>query len=204
MSDKVKVTRVSSAIDLDLTRVVEEIVRLVRDDMGATVSRAVTEVVMPALAQVDQRMAHMAALLASAALGPEQMEQELASTLPDLAFNYAEVGFTSWDVAKMQVRNLLAAGYALVPVSGAALEHAAGVAESKAQPTASDDHRAVRQTLEQRGLIPPQGRVESLLHSGTASDDLADWTSGLRVQRADERLSQAQAEGSDSSWHEGD
>jgi hypothetical protein len=235
MDGRAKVTRVSSALDLDLTPVVEETARLVRSEVAGAVSQAVAEVVMPALAQVDQRVKLLAGLLQSAALGPDEMRATLACHLPSgipMAVN----------VAAFQAERLAEAGYALVPISGPALEHAQATAcvpvpcppfeemrlEISPEPpepgafarAAMGDEwtertaagyaaqRTAHETLVDRGLVPPSSQVDSLLHSGAPSDDLADWTSSLREgtpeQRADARLAEENAAGVYGAWHEPD
>lgn len=245
MEARAKVSRVSSAFDLDLTGVVEETARLV---LGS-VNQAVAEAVVPHLVQIDQRVRLLAGLLQSAALDKPNMIATLWGHLP--------AGTTSPavpvdEIALFQAERLLAAGYALVPVSGPALEQQAQACEavpcppfeevrlnispeppepgSFARAAMGDEwtertaagyaaKRAAHEVLEQRGLIPPQAPVDSLLDSGVLktlpepvpqrpSDDLADWTSSLRdptpEQRADARLAQENAAGVYGAWHEPD
>lgn len=121
--NEARVTRVSSAIDLDLTAVVEETARLVRAEIG----QVVAEQTMPVLAQLQAQIQALSGLLTSAALGEADTVATLACHLPAGTIGPDGASATGTGdtlyVARFQAARLLESGYAIVPVGGAALAH---------------------------------------------------------------------------------
>jgi hypothetical protein len=122
-----RVVRVSSALDLDLTNLVEE------------TTRQVTEAMMPALAEVKQAVETLTGLMFPAGLmGQDDARATLCSMLPA---GFLSGAATAEQVADFQLQRLTEAGYAVVPVAGAALEHAIKVAQHR-QRLAERERRA--------------------------------------------------------------
>jgi hypothetical protein len=255
-------SQVSGSIALDMSKVIETVVAEVRQNIGRQLLRAVaeaelgqvvTEQTMPVLAQLQRQMRDVTALLTSSALGEDDTRATLASCLP--AGTYAQnenkvVGYDPRYVAAFQAERLAEAGYALVPISGPALEHVLEAATPKlcapvpcppfeearleistdppepgafaraamgdewaertaAQYVANQANRdaiqraadRTNQTLVERGLVPPQHRVESLLDSGVSNVPGVDVDAYEATARADARLAQAQRDPEDS-WRE--
>lgn len=175
--------RVSGAFDIDMSKVVEEAARRAAESLAGQVGPAlgqyvddIIQAVMPALVQIHQAVETLAGLMFPAGLmGQDDARATLASMLPSGTPMAPEV-------ADFQLQRLTEAGYAVVPVAGAALDHAIKVAQH-------------RQRLAESGPYPP-GSVEAL--------QLAAGVDVEAVRRADARLAQARRDGQDDSWHEND
>lgn len=198
-----RVTRVSSAIDLDLTAVVEETARLV---LGS-VNQVVAEQTMPALAQIQRQVSALAALLTAPALGLEETATVLANHLPTGSSMGGEIVRNA--LAQTQAERLLAAGFALVPLHGAALEHTVqATVPAPAQPAplpVLPSAEAVRNlTAEQAAMLTASmNQVPSPAHLYTA-DEVVGFVNSLKddtTARADARLAQANRDPEDS-WRE--
>ena len=173
--DRAKPARVSGSIDLDLSKVTEQTAKLVQAQMAQTVA----EIVMPALAQIQQDIRSLAGLLSSMALNDADAVATLTAMLPSGTPMPVEV-------AGFQHERLTEAGYAVVPVAGPALEHALRVAEYQR----GERHPSV----DRAGTGPyPPGSVEALQHAAGVDVEA--------LRRADERLAQATRDPGDS-WRE--
>jgi hypothetical protein len=135
-----RVVRVSSALDLDLTNLVEE------------TTRQVTEAMMPALAEVKQAVETLTGLMFPAGLmGQDDARATLCSMLPA---GFLSGAATAEQVADFQFQRLTEAGYAVVPVAGAALEHAIKVAQHRRTLYATERERRADERLAQATRDP--------------------------------------------------
>ena len=176
MSDlrKERPVRVSGAFDIDMSKVVEEAARRAAEAVASQVAPALSqyaqgllEALMPALAKINQTVENTAGLMFPAGLmNQDDARATLCSMLPA---GFLSGAATADQVADFQLQRLTEAGYAVVPVAGAALEHAIRVAQH-------------RQHLAESGPYPP-GSVEALQHAAGVDVEA--------VRRADERLAQA-------------
>lgn len=114
--NEARVTRVSSAIDLDLTSVVEETAQVV----VSALLPALTEVTRQ-VEDVERSVQALSALLTSAALSESDTVATLACHLPAGIYSARGAEITATTVARFQAERLLAAGYVLVPAHPPAL-----------------------------------------------------------------------------------
>jgi hypothetical protein len=169
--------RVSGSIDLDMSKVGHAIADQVEAKVAALMSPvvdAVIQAVMPALVQIHQAVQTGTGLMFPAGLMSDaDARATLASMLPAGLLTHG----TAEQVGDFQLQRLTEAGYAVVPVAGAALEHAIKVAQHR-------QHLAERSSVED-------------LQRAAGVDVEA-------VRRADARLKQASECGKDDSWYEDD
>jgi hypothetical protein len=137
--DAGKPVRVSGAFDLDMSKVVEEAARRAAESMAGQIAPALAQyaehllqALMPALTRINRTVEHAAGLAFPAGLMSDaDARATLASMLPATVSADPGAGTTGQQIADFQLQRLTEAGYAVVPVAGAALEHAIKVAQHR-------------------------------------------------------------------------
>lgn len=141
--------RVSGAFDIDMSKVTEEAARRAVEQMATALSMLhenLLQALMPALAQVKQAVETGTGLMFPAGLmNQDDARATLCSMLPA---GFLSGAATAEQVADFQLQRLTEAGYAVVPVAGAALEHAIKVAQHR-QRLAEQERRADRRLAEE-------------------------------------------------------
>lgn len=140
--------RVSGAFDIDMSKVVEEAARRAAESLAGQMGPAlgqyvddIIQAVMPALVQIHQAVETLTGLMFPAGLmNQDDARATLCSMLPAGLLTHG----TAEQVADFQLQRLTEAGYAVVPVAGAALEHAIKVAQHRQRLAEQDHHEALR------------------------------------------------------------
>ena len=183
-------SQVSGSIALDMTKVTVEIDRAVQ----AAVLQAAWEIAESYRAALFQLQRTLDALAASAnrsTLNHAEMIATLSCHLPaGLSTDALGDGHR---VAEFQADRLAQAGYALVAVSGPALEHAVNTGNVLTDFTAVAKAAAGVRPSSPGGTIRVNGQPAPTIEYVTTAQ-----------QRADERLAQARRDGAADSWFEGD
>lgn len=134
--------RVSGAFDIDMSKVTEEAARRAAEQVATALStmyEQLLQALMPALAQVKAAVETGTGLMFPAGLmNQDDARATLCSMLPA---GFLSGAATAEQVADFQLQRLTEAGYAVVPVAGAALEHAIKVAQHR-QRLAEQERRA--------------------------------------------------------------
>lgn len=126
--------RVSGAFDIDMSKVTEEAARRAAEQV-----ESLLQAMMLALAKMNRSVETLAGLMFPAGLmGQDDARATLCSMLPA---GFLSGAATAEQVADFQLQRLTEAGYAVVPVAGAALEHAIKVAQHR-QRLAEQERRA--------------------------------------------------------------
>jgi hypothetical protein len=185
-------TQVSGSLALDLSKIIDETVRQVSAQLG------------PALEEVRRAVTALAASANRSVLNPAETVATLSCYLPAGLSHDALPGHR---VAEFQAEQLAQAGYALVAVSGPALEAALAVQQ---QAETYEQHQArVSRDLVDAAVSAAYPTVET--SAPYANDGItvayvpggpqpADYLN--REQRADERLAQARRDGVADTWFE--
>lgn len=155
--------RVSGAFDIDMSKVTEEAARRAVEQMAPGLSvlhENLLQAIMPALAKVNQSVETLAGLMFPAGLmGQDDARATLCSMLPAGLLTHG----TAEQVADFQLQRLTEAGYAVVPVAGAALEHAIKVAQHR-QRLAEQDHREALRRADTRLTQATSDGIEDSWH----------------------------------------
>jgi hypothetical protein len=194
--DQGKPVRVSGAFDLDMSKVVEEaakraaeqVIKQVAPVAGqvATVYQDLVQALMPALVQIHKAVENTAGLMFPAGL--MSREDSVATLTSMLPAGFLSGAATAEQVAGFQHERLAEAGYAVVPVAGAALEHAIKVAQH-------------RQRLAEQGPAQPAWYdMRTSAEAGGPKDQ--EVAHQEQVARADARLAEESAAGVYGAWHE--
>lgn len=175
--------QISGSIALDASKLAGEVAREVSVALGQ-----VMEQTMPALAEILEQVRVLAALLTAPALGLEDTVATLACHLPAGTSGGAE-GVRAEYVAQFQADRLLAAGYGIVPLQGAALEHSVGAVKAKlpvlpsAEQVRNLSATEAVQLATQMNQRPDAGwrdEVTGLVSGGLVTDEVESFVGGLR------------------------
>jgi hypothetical protein len=183
MQPRAKVTRLSTALDLDMTGVVEETARLVLDQVG----QVIAEQTMPALAQILEAVKQ-----ARVVLDPVEAQAALDRAVPrGYLYHGSGEAVVPGHLAQTLYVELTRAGYGLVPISPQTVDSRITPERPRLEfePTGHNEV-TVHRVPEQIGTpnLAPGERVPAhgleyrpdLLRADGQRDELEGWTKDLR------------------------
>jgi hypothetical protein len=184
--------RVGGSIELDMSKVAWAIADQVEAKVAAMMPHVVDGVIqalVPTVVQIHEAVQVSTGLTFPAGLmNQDDARATLCSMLPA---GFLSGAATAEQVADFQLQRLTEAGYAVVPVAGAALEHAIKVAQH-------------RQRLAEQGPAPDKSWHDIRTPEERRGAQGVDVDRYEATARADARLAQARHAGQDDSWHEPD
>lgn len=171
MQPQAKVTRLSTALELDMTGVVEETARLVLDQVGKQVNRVIAEQTMPALVQILEAVERVRVVL-----DPVEAQAALDRVIPRgyLYYGSGEQVNPAHLAVQLQVE-LTRAGYGLVPIGPQVVDSRVDFVPTR--PNEVTAHRVPGVDVD---AYEARSRAEARLAASGHQDELDGWTQDLK------------------------